>query len=146
MRLVVYGPDRRLGALQGEQIVDLNGAQSKYLKEQQNEPLPYEMAAATVPPDLDRFILTGQRGIDAAERAVGYTLGKAVDQDGPKGERLILRSGEVKIHAPYPARTRIMMGGGNFIVHSAGMGYRNPDGSQMSLEQVYAESRKKGIW
>jgi hypothetical protein len=35
MKLVVYGPDRRLGALHGEQVVDLNGAHAKYLKETQ---------------------------------------------------------------------------------------------------------------
>ncbi len=146
MKLVVYGPDRRLGALQGDQVIDLNGAAAKYLKETQNEPLPYEMATATVPSDLDRFILTGQRGIEGAQRAVEHVTAKAADQLGLKGERLVLPRADVKLHAPYPTRTRVMMGGGNFIVHSAGMGYRKPDGTTMSLEEVYAQSRAKGIW
>lgn len=146
MKLVVYGPEKRLGALQGEQVVDLNGACAKYLREVRDEPLPYEMATALVPPDLDRFILSGQRGIESAEQAVEYLMKTAGDRVGPKGERLVLEKAEVKIHAPYPSRTRIMMAGGNFIVHSAGMGYRRPDGSTMSLEEVYAESRRKGIW
>jgi acylpyruvate hydrolase len=146
VKLVVYGPDKRIGALQGDQVVDLNGAHAKYLKETQKEPLPYEMAAAIVPADLDRLILSGQRGIEGAERALEYVAGKAADQLGPKGERLAQPRADVKIHAPYPNRTRIMMAGGNFIVHSAGMGYRRPDGTSMSLEEVYAESRKKGIW
>ena len=33
MRLVVYGPHKRLGLVQDEQVIDLNLAYAKYLRE-----------------------------------------------------------------------------------------------------------------
>jgi 2-keto-4-pentenoate hydratase/2-oxohepta-3-ene-1,7-dioic acid hydratase in catechol pathway len=146
MKLVVYGPERRLGALEGEQVIDLNLAYAKYLGERRDEPLPYLMAGAIVPADLDSFILSGQRAIDASKQAVEYLLKNAGERTGLHGERLIEPQTEVKIHAPYAKRARIMMAGGNFIIHSQGMGYRGSDGGRVSLEEVYAESRKRGIW
>jgi len=146
MKLVVYGPDRRLGALHGDQVIDLNYAYAKYLRETQGEPLPYEMAAAIVPAELGAFIESGPRAIEGAERAVEHLTQKAGDQAGSRGERLIEPRGDVKLHAPYARRARIMMAGGNYIVHSQGMGLRGPDGGRMTLEDVYNETRKKGIW
>src|SRR5436190_19925154 len=115
MKLVVYGPDRRLGALEGDEVVDLNSAYAKYLKEVQNEPLPYEMAAAVVPAELGAFIESGPRAIEGAQRAVDYVTQSAADQKGLRGERLVEARGDVKIHAPYARRARIMMAGGNFV-------------------------------
>jgi 2-keto-4-pentenoate hydratase/2-oxohepta-3-ene-1,7-dioic acid hydratase in catechol pathway len=146
MKLVVYGPEKRLGALEGEQVIDLNLAYAKYLSERRAEPLPYQMAAAIVPADLDAFILSGQRGIEGAQQAVEHLLRSAGDRIGVRGERLIEAKGDVKIHAPYANRARIMMAGGNFIIHSQGMGYRGTGGERMNLDQIYAESRKRGIW
>src|SRR5688572_19030000 len=83
-------------------------------EEAQNEPLPYEMASAIVPDDLGKFILSGQRGIEGAERAVEYLTQKAADQKGLQGERLVDAIGDVKLHAPYASRSRIIMAGGNF--------------------------------
>ena len=40
MKLVVFGPDRRVGSLQDNQIVDLNGAYAKYAREVDDDPLP----------------------------------------------------------------------------------------------------------
>src|SRR4051794_26343745 len=113
MKLVVYGPERKLGVWQGEQVIDLNFAYAKYLKESQNEPLPYEMAAAVVPHELGKFIESGQRAIDGAEHAVEYLMKRAADQKGLRGERLVEAKADVKIHAPYARRARIMMAGGN---------------------------------
>ena len=70
MRLVVYGPERRLGAWEGDDVIDLNRAYAKYLRETQDEPLPYEMAAAIVPVELGDFIVSGPRAIEGAQRAV----------------------------------------------------------------------------
>ncbi len=146
MKLVVYGPDKKLGVLNGDQVIDLNLAYTKYVKETQNEPLPYEMAAAVVPDELGKFIESGARAVDGAHRAVEYLTTKATDQRGLRGERLVEAMGDVKIHAPYARRARIMMAGGNFIIHSQGMSLRGPGGERMSLEDVYNESRKRGIW
>ena len=52
MRIVVFGPDKRLGLWEDGQIVDLNGACAKLLAERQDEPRPYAMADALVPAQL----------------------------------------------------------------------------------------------
>ena len=146
MKLVVYGADSRLGTLQGAQVIDLSLAYAKYLKETQDEPLPYEMAAAIVPAELGAFVASGPRAIEGAQRCIEHLTQRATDQVGVRGERLIEALSDVKIHAPYAHRARIMMAGGNFIVHSQGMGFRDAEGRQPSLEEVYSESRKRGIW
>ncbi len=146
MKLVVYGPDRRLGALTGDQVIDLNSAYATYLKERENEPLPYEMAAAIVPAELGAFIESGQRAIDGAERAIEHVVSQGPEARGLRGERLLEQRGDVKLHAPYARQARIMMAGGNYIVHSQGMSLRGADGERMSLDDVYKQSRAKGIW
>ena len=146
MKLVVYGPDRRLGALDDDGVIDLNSAYARYLKERENEPLPYEMAAAIVPAELGAFIESGQRALDGAQRAIEHVVQEGAEARGLRGERLIEPRSEVKIHAPYARRARIMMAGGNYIVHSQGMSLRGADGERMGLDDVYKQSRAKGIW
>jgi hypothetical protein len=51
MKIVVFGQDRRVGALVGSDVIDLN-------------------AAAGLPSDLEEFILQGDSAIDAAQRAI----------------------------------------------------------------------------
>src|SRR5213075_3176314 len=109
MKLVVYGPDRRLGALQGDLVIDLNYAYARYLKQRQDEPLPYEMAAAVVPAELGAFIESGQRAIE-------HVSPEGVQSRGLRGERLAELRTDVKLHAPYARKARIMMAGGNYIV------------------------------
>lgn len=146
MKLVVYGPERRLGALSGDQVIDLNSAYATYLKERENEPLPYEMAAAIVPAELGAFIESGQRAIDGAQHAIEYVTTQGPDARGLRGERLLEQRNDVKVHAPYARNARIMMAGGNYIVHSQGMSLRGADGERMSLDDVFKQSRAKGIW
>jgi len=146
VRLAVYGPYRRLGAVQDNEIIDLSAAYAKYLAETRDEPLPYEMAAAVVPADLDAFILSGDRAIEGAARALEHLSSRASDRRGVKGERLVEPLADVKLHAPYARRCRIMMAGGNYAVHSQGMSGRGPSGERMSLEEVYRAARQRGIW
>jgi 2-keto-4-pentenoate hydratase/2-oxohepta-3-ene-1,7-dioic acid hydratase in catechol pathway len=66
---------------------------------------------------------------------------------GLRGEPLVESLSGVKLHAPYARRARIMMAGGNYAIHSLGMSYRGGDGGEPpSLEHVYNEARKRGIW
>jgi len=52
MKIVVFGRDKRTGALHDGNIVDLSYACAKYLRERATEPNPQEMAEALVPSDL----------------------------------------------------------------------------------------------
>ena len=146
MKLAIYGPERRVGAVQGDQVIDLNLAYAKVLAERQDEPLPYEMAAAIVPSNLDAFIRSGDRAIEGATRALEHLASRASDQRGAKGERLIEALADVKLHAPYANRCRIMMAGGNYALHSQGMSGRGPNGEKMPLGEIYQAARKRGIW
>lgn len=146
MKLAIYGPERKLGAVQDDQVIDLNLAYAKFLAETQDEPLPYEMAAAIVPAELGAFILSGDRAIEGATRALEHLTRRTSDQRGVRGERLIEPLAEVRLHAPYARRSRIMMAGGNYAVHSQGMSGRGPGGERMALEDVYQAARKRGIW
>jgi hypothetical protein len=85
MKIVVFGPSKRTGALRDGSIVDLSFAYAKYLRERSNEPSPLEMADVIVPSDLARLIESGPRAFDAAQTALNYPFRSGAGQIGPKG-------------------------------------------------------------
>ena len=145
MKLVVYGPARRLGLVQDGLVIDVNGASAKQLGEAQGERRPYEMAAAAAPEELGAFIEAGERAIEAAQRGAEHVLQRASERTGLNGEPLVYALSGVKLHAPFARRCRIMMAGGNYVIHSAGM-TRSGEGSPPTLEELYRQSRQRGIW
>jgi hypothetical protein len=80
MKIVVFGPERRVGALRGDQVVDLSLAHTKYLKERQNDRQPIQLAAVMVASDLARFIEGGQRTLELADTALDHLFGNVQDQ------------------------------------------------------------------
>jgi len=72
MKIVVFGPHKRTGALHGGNVVDLSYACAKYLRERADEPGPLEMAEALVPSDLARLIEGGPRALENAQNALDY--------------------------------------------------------------------------
>jgi hypothetical protein len=118
MKIVVFGPFKRTGALHGESVVDLSRAYAKYLQERTVEPNPLEMADVVVPSDLVRLIEGGPRAIEAAQQALDYLFGEAQDNLGPRGERLVHRAADVRLDAPRPNSARIACAGGNFADHA----------------------------
>ena len=76
MKIVIFGPRKRTGALHDGSVVDLSHAYAKYLAERTNEPNPLEMAEVVVPSDLARFIEGGPRALEAAQQALDYLLAK----------------------------------------------------------------------
>jgi len=107
MKIVVFGPHKRTGALHDGSVVDLSYAYAKYLAERTNEPNPPEMAEVVVPSDLARFIEGGPRALEAAQQALDYLFGQAQNQFGPRGEALVHRTTDVRLHAPRPNNGRI---------------------------------------
>jgi 2-keto-4-pentenoate hydratase/2-oxohepta-3-ene-1,7-dioic acid hydratase in catechol pathway len=146
MKLVVYGPQRRLGVVHDDRVIDVSGAFAKYAFEVMDDGLPYEVASATVPAELGKFIEAGERATDSAQRAVEYITRRAEDHLGVRGETLVERLADVKLHAPYAQRARIMMAGGNYVIHSAGMSFRGGEGPAPSMQEIYEQSRARGIW
>ena len=146
MKLVVYGPHRKLGVVHDERVIDISGAFAKYAYEVMDDGLPYEVAAASVPDELGKFIEAGERAIENSQRAIDYLTRRAYDHNGVRGEPLIEVESAVKLHAPYARRARIMMAGGNYVIHSAGMSFRGGEGPAPSLQEIYEQSRARGIW
>ena len=95
MKIVVFGPERRVGVLRGELVVDLSLAYAKYLRERQNERQAVLLAAALVPGDLATFIEAGKRALDHAQTALEYLFGEAFDQLGVNSETLVHKASEV---------------------------------------------------
>ena len=144
MKIVVFGPDKRTGALHGGYIVDLSYACAKRLRERESEPSPLEMAEALVPSNLARLIEGGPRALEHAEKALDYLFAQAHDQFGPRGETLVYPAPDVRVHAPRPDNARIACAGGNFADHAAAMAVKM---RRRPYEgDAYQEIRKAGFW
>ncbi|MSQ51244.1 MAG: fumarylacetoacetate hydrolase family protein [Betaproteobacteria bacterium] len=118
MKIVVFGDDRRVGALEGDRIIDLNKAN------------------AALPSRLDLFIAAGAKAIEAAERAIAKADKAAV-----------VDAGSVKLHAPWAGK-RLAMAGGNFADHLAGMNanLHGIPVTGDSLKAAYDQARSRGHW
>jgi len=144
MKIVMFGPDKRVGILRDGAVVDASYACAKYLREKEGERHPRTAAEATVPSDLARFIDGGARCLDNAAKALDYLFGQAQDKLGPRGETLVYEAGKVRLHAPRPNNARIACAGGNFADHAAAMSEK-VHGEPFKGDAT-AEIRRTGIW
>ncbi len=144
MKIVVFGPHKRTGALHDGNVVDLSYAYAKYLGERTIEPSPLEMADVVLPSDLERLIEGGSRTLEAAQTALDYLVGQAQDKSGPRGERLVHQVAEVRLHAPRPNNARIACAGGNFADHAAAMAEKMR--GRPYEGDAYQEIRNAGFW
>jgi acylpyruvate hydrolase len=119
MRLVVHGPQRRVGVVDGGRIVDACGAYAVYATEQLGEPLPRERALFTVPPELGAFIRAGERALAGAQEAVEHLAARESDT-GPHGEPLSRPLATAELQPPLAARARMFLAGNNYPAHAAG--------------------------
>jgi 2-keto-4-pentenoate hydratase/2-oxohepta-3-ene-1,7-dioic acid hydratase in catechol pathway len=144
MKVVVFGPRRRTGALRDGMVVDLSGAFAKYAREKTGEPHPEELAEALVPSDLARFIEGGPRALEHAEKALDYLFGQAQDRRDPRGAAIVHDAGAVQLHAPRPSGARIACAGGNFADHAAAMAEKMQRRPYQG--DARAQIRNAGIW
>jgi len=125
MKIVVYGPDKRTGALQDGKVVDLSYAYAKYLYERRAAPRALELAEALVPSDLARLIEGGPAALEHAQTALDYLFKEAQDHKDPRGESVVHVHDAVQIHAPRPKGTRMACAGSNFTTHRERMTRRS---------------------
>ncbi len=117
-------------------VIDLNHAYAA-LAASRGVERPYEKALCRVPPDLLAFIEEGEDGLEAAKEAVSFV--EDGNGEGPKGEKLLLRSGDARLRAPLPSlASRIAMAGANFYDHSA-------DVARMFGRKVTAEDIRRQV-
>ena len=137
MKIVVFGPDRRVGALEAERVIDLNRALASYLREQRGDANAQEHADGRVPSQLEAFIAGGQAAIDDARRGIEHAAKNMT-------ESIVHNINDVKIHAPWPGR-RIACVGGNYAAHLVGMWAGRP-GITGDIEQITQLAREEGQW
>src|SRR5262245_11761434 len=104
MKIVVYGPEQRVGVLEGERVIDANSAAAKLARESLGEALPAAYAAVMAPANLHDFILAGQRALETTQHALEYLAKQAPDERGIDGEPLVHAASAVKLHAPLASR------------------------------------------
>jgi 2-keto-4-pentenoate hydratase/2-oxohepta-3-ene-1,7-dioic acid hydratase in catechol pathway len=110
MKLVTFcvpgplGPQRRLGAMAGERIVDLTTAYATYLARATDEPTPTELAQLRTPPDLIGWLRGQHKSREAADQALAWVQATDVGtQDrGFDGARILFERAEVTLLAPLP--------------------------------------------
>ncbi len=151
MKIVIFGPERRVGAMIGDdEIVDLSRACAKLLASRDGEAHARELAAVLVPADLQRFIERGDAGLDLARQALEHIQQCAPDHAEPNGERVIHSAAAVRLHAPRPREARIACAGGNFADHHLAMAQRRPGGGkeaqELTLQGVANSIRSAGLW
>jgi 2-keto-4-pentenoate hydratase/2-oxohepta-3-ene-1,7-dioic acid hydratase in catechol pathway len=139
MKIVLFGPERRIGAWQGGRIIDLNGAFASYLREQRGDPRAQAHADARIPARLENFIALGAAALEDADRAVQH-----VAESGVGLAAIVHDDTSVKLHAPWPER-RIACVGGNYAAHLAGMWAGRP-GVTGDLAQITGMARDEGQW
>lgn len=122
MKIVVFGPQRRVGALLDDRVIDLN------------------RASAQLPSRLLDFIEAGAPALAEAKRLVDQ-LGK----NAPSSDGVVQALGDVKLHAPWPER-RIACVGGNYAAHLAGMWANRLGKTDVSIEHITQEAKKAGQW
>ena len=102
------------------------------------------MAGVVVPSELARLIEAGPRALEAAQQALDYLFGEAQNNLGPRGERLVHRAADVRLHAPRPNNARIACAGGNFADHAAAMAVRMR--GKPYEGDAHQEIRNAGFW
>jgi acylpyruvate hydrolase len=144
VKIVVFGPGRRTGALRDGMVVDLSGAFAKYAAEKLDEPHPMALAYTRVPADLTRFIEGGARALEDAQTALDYLFGEAAEPRDRRGSVLIHPAAETRLHAPRPNGARIACAGGNFADHAAAMAEKMQ--RKPYTGDAHAQIRNAGIW
>ncbi len=139
MRIVVFGPEKRVGALHGNRVIDLNYGMREYLRVHGGSN-PESAAAVRLPARLLTFIERGAAGIEDARRVIDHFSSAATTHPD-----VIYNLAEIRLHAPWPGR-RIACVGGNYAAHLAGMWANRLGKTDVSLEQITQEARKAGQW
>ena len=122
MKIVVFGPEQRVGALVDDRVIDLN------------------RASGELPSRLLTFIEAGAPALAQARRVVDQ-----LSKSGPTSDGAVQALNAVKLRAPWPER-RIACVGGNYAAHLAGMWANRLGKTDVSIEQITEEAKKAGQW
>jgi 2-keto-4-pentenoate hydratase/2-oxohepta-3-ene-1,7-dioic acid hydratase in catechol pathway len=141
MKIVVFGPERRVGALVEDRVIDLSRGLARLLRERGQAE---EQAPGRIPLRLLSFIEVGRPALQDSQRVIDQ-FAKLSPGDDRGANKVVYAASEVKLHAPWPER-RIACVGGNYAAHLLGMWANRLGKTDMTVEQVAAEAKKAGQW
>lgn len=143
MKVVLFGPTKRLGAWVDERIIDLDHAFASLNESRRKTPGLVEDPRSITNTDrqstLEAFIQLGERGLERAQRAIEHAISMDVDA------MISHRRQDVRLAAPWTGR-RIACVGGNFADHLIGMERSRGLGDQATLEEATTKARSAGHW
>lgn len=135
MKVVVYGPDSRVGVLNGDKVLDLEHAANAYAR----GPRRSAGGGQSLFLSLMHMIDGGERALDLAR-----TLDDEFAGSGEPGVELDLAS--VRLRAPFPGQ-RLALAGANYADHIANA--MTNFGTPTSAEEMHKRAREKmmgGFW
>ena len=125
MKLATYVPKRAhspesgIGAVVGEELIDLTFAYARYLRETEGEIRAYELARARIPRDMIGFLEGGARALEAARRSIALVQGLHQEEKfGLSGELLAFPLSDIRLLAPIPRPGKILAAGRNYAEHA----------------------------
>jgi acylpyruvate hydrolase len=107
LRIVLHGPQSRVGALVGDTIVDLALASATH---------GGQASGPALPSDLAGFIEAGDAGLDRAREVIS----RALASDDAKAIGAVVALGQHSLRPPAVARPRIACAAGNYAAHTPG--------------------------
>jgi acylpyruvate hydrolase len=127
MRLVTFEDEpkrNRLGAVADGVVVDLNAAY-RALLEERGERRAGELSVEAVPPEMLAFLDSGDRAMNAARDAL--KLIARLGADGARERGLARRAESVRLRAPVPRPTKLILVGLNYRDHAEEAGMKIPE-------------------
>jgi acylpyruvate hydrolase len=125
MKIAAYMPrgaqshQAGIGAIIGEEIIDLNYAYALYLRQVEGEVRAYELAHGRIPRDMIGFLQGEEKAINAARRTIEFVKEeKETNIKGISGERLSYALADVKLLAPISRPGKILAAGKNYADHA----------------------------
>jgi acylpyruvate hydrolase len=134
MRIVTFGPNKRVGLLHGPRVMDVNNAVRAHLTKELGAERAAQQAASAAPADLCAFIEAGPQALDLAAQSLG-ALGQSEDPS------IFVPIESAGITAPWPGR-RIACAGANYAEHIQRMMVVH--GQAATLEEIVRDWRSAG--
>ena len=133
MKIVVFGPDKRVGVWAADLVVDLARASAANPG----------VARKPLPADLLSLIEGGPDALADAAKVVDAVTKAPPASRAANGVYAIA---DVELHAPQVFGARIACAGGNFADHTAAMAAKSGRSLGNNLEEIAAKLRERGIW
>jgi len=137
MKLVTFKvhTEKRLGALVGDKIVDLNSAYALYLKDVEGRSSPRALASALIPTCMSGFLEGGEDSLKAAKKMLEFLKTKDESVVGLDGESIFLSQEQVRLCAPVPSPGKVYCLAVNYYDHAT-EGIRDPEKKKAQIDHL----------